>query len=359
MNKGKSLIKRRLQFIVFAPVMLVLLCCSVLVGLDAFWNVPVEQMMPTIAAPFVSPVTDAITGGQQIPVQSRQELAHAVDTLLNLASHLVSLPFKMLFIVFLLTLAFIISRFSLKIAHAGFSLYRLLFQPQEIFSRLNIPGLHFNAQHQQTVNQLVASIVSLIVFTVAIFFSLAQFIDGTSLAVVGGLIATGVGFGARVMIGDLLAGGSNIFEDNFDVGEKIEIAHVTGKIDGVVELVTVRVAHIRAESGELFIIPHGEIRILRNFSRGQFSIANISFKVSAVDLEKVLALLTSMNEEVLEKFNDLRDTWRVISETGVLGRTTELTVICRARYGKGAELRLQMLEFIRERLDEAGIDLID
>jgi len=49
----------------------------------------------------------------------------------------------------------------------------------------------------------------------------------------------------------------------------------------------------------------------------------------------------------------------VISEAGVIGERTELTLVAKARYGKAAEMRPRLLALVHERLAEVGIALTD
>jgi small-conductance mechanosensitive channel len=72
-------------------------------------------------------------------------------------------------------------------------------------------------------------------FVVAALLSLGQFLSPESLALFAGLFTAAFSLSARPLIADMIAGIGFIFEDNFDVGEKIEIATATGKIEGVVE----------------------------------------------------------------------------------------------------------------------------
>jgi moderate conductance mechanosensitive channel len=351
-----QLFKRRLRAIVFGPIFLTLLFFSFLIGVDAFQSIFTKDSFTATVAPFMSPLAQALLSSNWVVAIPPIKTAQIPDDWLKLLFSVFSFPFRIIFIFMVFTLAFFISRFSGSMARWGFGLYRQLFQPREMLRKLRMPDMTvFNQEHRETVYHLVAGMISLFVFTVAAVVSLSQFMDAATLAVLGGLITTGIGFGARVMIGDLLAGISNIFEDSFNVGEKIEVVCITGPVSGVVEHVTVRVVFIRAESGELFIIPHGEIRIMRNFSRGNFSIANITFKIAAADLDETLMILDLLKDEAVAELPDLLPPWQIISKAGTLGTTTELTLVCKAPFGKGAELRLKLLDFIQKRLADRNI----
>ena len=157
---------------------------------------------------------------------------------------------------------------------------------------------------------------------------------------------------------DYLDGLSFIFEDTFAVGEKIELPGITA-VEGMIERINLRTTSVRAPSGELYVVPNGEIRTVRNFSRGKFSVANITLKISAADLGDAIALLETLGGEAVILLPNLIEPWQVISPEGVIGQYTELTLIAKARFGKAAEMRPRLLNLVQEKMVEAGISLSD
>jgi len=208
-------------------------------------------------------------------------------------------------------------------------------------------------ERQRTLHDLLSSTIGFIAYLFASIFVLGLFVDTTTLVWVLGLLSAGFGLGARPLISDFLTGIGFIFEDTFDVGEKVEILGV----EGVIEKINLRTTFIRAPSGELYVIPNGEIRTIRNFSRGRFSTSNVTLKIAATDLQKTLALLEGLRQEAAETLPDLLEPWQVISQSGQIGEAIELTLLVKTRFGKGAESRPRLLAFIHQRLAEAEIKL--
>jgi len=174
-----------------------------------------------------------------------------------------------------------------------------------------------------------------------------------------GLFSAAFGLGARPLLADFLTGVGFMFEDTFDVGEKVELVGLGGGVEGVVEAVNLRTTLIRAPTGESFTVPNGEVRIVRNFSRGRFSMANITLKTAAEDLPRALALLQAIGEEAVTMLPNLLEPWQVISETGAIGKQTELTLITKTKFGKAAEMRPRLLAYVNEEFARAGISLSD
>lgn len=293
-----------------------------------------------------------------------------LDNLLGPSSQLLasvlSLPFKAIFIGAVFLLAFVIHRLAWHIA--GGLLQSSMWSRVFLWSSNRLKSSRFGldmaeagmrTERQHTIHHLVASTISVAAFVVAALLSLGQFLSAESLALFAGLFTAAFSLGARPLIADMLAGMSFIFEDNFDVGEKVEIASPTGPIEGVVESMNLQITLVRAPSGELYVVPNSEIRILRNFSRSRFSTAHIKLKLATVDLDRALPLLTELGSEALVLHSDLLESWQVISETGTAGAHTELTLLARANFGQAAELRPRLLALIQTRLTEAGITLAD
>ncbi len=210
----------------------------------------------------------------------------------------------------------------------------------------------------QTLHGLYANVITFIAFGLAVVLSLSLFVPSSTLLWVIGLFSAGFGLGARPIVSDFLTGIGFIFEDSFDLGEKVAFRGLPGgSIEGVVEAVNLRTTVIRAATGEPLTVPNGEIRVIRNYSRGRYSTANVSIKIHAADLDRALPLLETLAAEAVELLPNLLEPWLVISETGVIGEQTELTLLAKARFGNAAEMRPRLLLLVHERLEEAGIAL--
>ncbi|MBE0688942.1 MAG: mechanosensitive ion channel, partial [Anaerolineae bacterium] len=211
-------------------------------------------------------------------------------------------------------------------------------------------------ERQLTLQALIASAISSLAIIVATLLSLSLFVSLDSLIWVVGLFSAAFGLGARPFISDYLTGITFIFEDTFDVGDKIEIPTAPRAVEGVVEVVSLRTTRIRGMDGELYTIPNGDIRLMRNFSRGSFSMTTVKFSIPAPELKQTLTLLDNLKDEAMTLLPNLLEPWQIISESGVLGEQAELTIFAKARFGKGAELRTNLLALVQERLSDAAVE---
>ncbi len=216
-------------------------------------------------------------------------------------------------------------------------------------------GAVLKPERKQTLQDLIASGIRALALLVAVIASLGLFVDATTLVWMIGLFSAAFGLGARPLISDILTGVGFFFEDTFSVGEKVEIVGV----EGVIEAMNLRTTSMRAPTGELFIVPNGEIRTVRNFSRGRFSTTNITLKIAATDLLRALPLLEDLGIEAVSELPNLLEPWQVISEAGVIGQHTELTLLAKSRFGKAADMRPRLLSLVQERFEAAGISLVN
>ncbi|MDD4989704.1 MAG: mechanosensitive ion channel [Candidatus Pacebacteria bacterium] len=116
----------------------------------------------------------------------------------------------------------------------------------------------------ETLKKAFGSIFSTAIWTLAVLTLLPVF--GINIApVLAGLGVAGLALGlaAQTVIKDYIAGIFILLEDQYRVGEKVEVA---GKV-GYVEDFTLRRTVLKAEDGSLFYVPNSQIAITSNLKR--------------------------------------------------------------------------------------------
>lgn len=340
-------IKRRVLFILITPLL-------VLFGLAAL----VYFLLESAA---VDPVPLLIgLLGTRVPAET-----------LNTALNLLDFPLRIVFVIFVFVAAWLVSRISDRLAVWTLRITRFERQPAESQTvpvdesekRAEPPTGQASETlpggRQATVRQLLASLISVFAYTLAALLALTRFVDLANLAILVTVVSTALGFAARDYIGDLLNGISNIFENRFAIGDNIAVFRVGEAVEGVVENVTIRTLAIRTRGGELILVPQGEVRILRNYSRGAFSGTTVTCRVSADDLPDALSLLRHLAPDTPALLPDLIQPWTVVCKEGELATRSEITIHAKSLYGKGAGLRLQIMTLVAERFAAAGIKLFD
>ncbi|MDQ4075856.1 MAG: mechanosensitive ion channel family protein [Chloroflexota bacterium] len=207
----------------------------------------------------------------------------------------------------------------------------------------------------RTLEGLLSGLTSFIIISIAIIWGLLllDIAEASYLFPALGLFSAGFGLGARPLVSDYLAGITLLFEYSYAFGEKVEIMDVIG----TVEAVGIRTTVIRADSGELFVVPNGDVRVIRNFSRGTFSPASVRVTVAPRDLRATIAVLEQVAEEASEKYDELLvERPEIISETGELSDKTQLTLVAKARFTHGAELRRKLIADVHDALAAVQIE---
>ena len=78
-----------------------------------------------------------------------------------------------------------------------------------------------------------------------------------------GILGIALGFGAQSLVKDFLSGIFMIFEDQYGVGDVVDI----GEASGTVEAVSLRVTRLRDVNGTVWYVPNGEIVRVGNMSQ--------------------------------------------------------------------------------------------
>jgi moderate conductance mechanosensitive channel len=119
-------------------------------------------------------------------------------------------------------------------------------------------------QQTRTVAGVLYSAGSKIVWVVAILTALTEFgINVTPVAALAGLASLALGFGAQNLIRDIITGFYIVLEDQYVVGDTIQVGETVGRV----EHVTLRRTVVRDARGALVSISNGDIRTVGNLSR--------------------------------------------------------------------------------------------
>ena len=78
-----------------------------------------------------------------------------------------------------------------------------------------------------------------------------------------GVLGVAIGFGSQSLVRDFLSGTFILVEDQFGVGDIVDV----GEASGTVEAVSLRTTRLRAIDGTVWHVPNGEIRRVGNMSQ--------------------------------------------------------------------------------------------
>ena len=126
------------------------------------------------------------------------------------------------------------------------------------------PGSTRRVQRAKTVGTLLKSIVSGVVIAIAITMMLAELgLDIAPILASAGILGVALGFGSQTLVKDYLSGIFMIFEDQYGVGDVVDV----GEASGTVEAVSLRVTRLRDTNGTVWYVRNGEIIRVGNMSQ--------------------------------------------------------------------------------------------
>jgi len=150
-------------------------------------------------------------------------------------------------------------------------------------------------QQTRTLAGVLYGTGSKVVWFVALLTALDKFdINPIPALTLAGLGSVAIGFGAQNLVRDVITGFYILFEDQYAMGDTIQVGDTTGRV----EILTLRRTVLRDARGALVTIANGEIRTVSNLSR-DWSQAFVDIPISPeVSVEKVMNALEVAAAEV-------------------------------------------------------------
>lgn len=149
----------------------------------------------------------------------------------------------------------------------------------------------------KTVASLLKSITTIVVYSIATVMVLDVLgLPIAPLLTGAGVAGVAIGFGAQTLVKDFLSGIFMLLEDQYGVGDSIDV----GPASGTVESVGLRVTQLRDSSGTVWYVRNGEITRVGNHSQ-QWSKAVLDVTVTnPADLERAQQILSDQVAAVAE-----------------------------------------------------------
>ncbi|MEV0274095.1 mechanosensitive ion channel domain-containing protein [Hamadaea sp. NPDC050747] len=151
-------------------------------------------------------------------------------------------------------------------------------------------------QRAAAIGSVLRSFVTVTVFSIAGLMVLAELgINLTPLVAGLGIVGAALGFGAQSLVKDLIAGLFMLLEDQYGVGDTVDV----GDVVGVVEAVGLRTITIRDGQGVVWYVRNGEIIRVGNKSQGH-AVAIVDLPIGFAGVDEAVSVLRT----ALERFAD-------------------------------------------------------
>jgi len=153
-----------------------------------------------------------------------------------------------------------------------------------------------------TIYSLVLNISKYIIYLLAIGFVLTELgVNYTmyfaSLSVVG----LAIGFGSQGLVQDMVTGFFVVFEEQFNVGDMVEIPPHTG----IVEELGLRMTRLRNYLGQRVVIPNRNIAVVGNYVRGAQQVYLDIAVAPEAETARATELLERAGREIAGQFPDI------------------------------------------------------
>lgn len=210
----------------------------------------------------------------------------------------------------------------------------------------------------ETVGSVLSSVVTAVVWSLAAMIVLGEFdIDLAPLIAGAGIVGVALGFGAQTIVRDFLSGLFMLIEDQFGVGDVIDVGETTGTVENV----SLRTTTLRDVKGTMWHVPNGEIHRVANKSQ--------IWARALLDIEVAYESDLRLAEGVIQKAaNDMWDhaDWggdELLERPEVWGVQSlgadgvAIRVVAKTKPAVQWEVERELRLRIKEALDTAGIEI--
>jgi small-conductance mechanosensitive channel len=149
------------------------------------------------------------------------------------------------------------------------------------------------------------------------------------------VVGLAVGLGAQSLVNDVVSGFFILFENQYLVGDYVQI----GDANGIVESVDIRVTHVRDGQGKVYIIPNGQIKGVISYSKSYVNaVVDLTVPISS-DLESVFRSMAEAGRLLRQAHRE------VLADTHITGvvdlNTTQMTVRAVTKVRPGSHVHMQ------------------
>lgn len=158
-------------------------------------------------------------------------------------------------------------------------------------------------QRITALTSVLRSVLTFVIFLIAGFLILGEIgLEIGPLLAGAGIIGVALGFGAQSLVKDFLSGLFILVEDQFGVGDIVDLDQQTS---GTVEAVSLRTTRLRAVDGTVWYVPNGDISRVGNKSQ-HWSRALLDIDVAyETDIEHAKSVIKQVADGLWQERDDI------------------------------------------------------
>jgi small conductance mechanosensitive channel len=210
-------------------------------------------------------------------------------------------------------------------------------------------------QRIEALTSVLRSLITFTVYTIAMFMILGEVgINLGPLLAGAGILGVALGFGSQSLVKDFLSGVFILVEDQFGVGDIVDL---DGQTSGVVDAVSLRTTRLRAVDGTLWHVPNGEIRRVGNKSQ-HWSRALIDLEVAYdTDLDHAEAVIAQVAEELAAEDGDVIEQPEVWGVEALGAHGIAIRLVVKTRPSEQFRVSRELRRRIKAAFDREGIEI--
>lgn len=257
------------------------------------------------------------------------------------ADKILKVMWVLLSIVIILILQKIVSKIALKVI-------------DRIFNEHESEKFKLDFNRMKTLKGVINSVISYVIYFVAAIMIFDQIgIEIGPLIAAAGVGGLAIGFGAQNLVRDIITGFFILFENQFTVGDYINIDDKSG----IVEEVALRITKIRDFNGELHIIPNGSISRVTNKCRGSMrALVEIGIAYEE-NIDKAIAVLEQECEDIIKHIPNIVEGPKVLGVTNLGDSDVVITVIAQTKPMEQWNMERIMRKRFKEAFDRNNIEI--
>ena len=207
---------------------------------------------------------------------------------------------------------------------------------------------------KKTIERLLHNCMNYILYFFLVYWLLSILgVPVSSLIAGAGLAGVALGLGAQGFLSDVVNGFFILLEDQFEVGDSVEV----GAITGLVSTMGIRTTQIRGFDGTLHFIPNRNITIVSNKSRGDMR-AQIDIPVyTSTDINKVTSIIQQVNKDNIENYPEIIGSPNIIGLTSKPSGQLVFRVDIFTKNGQQVHIYAEFLKLYHEALNKEKVDL--
>jgi moderate conductance mechanosensitive channel len=210
-------------------------------------------------------------------------------------------------------------------------------------------------QRITALTSVLRSVATFTIFAIAGLLILGE--AGADLAPLlagAGVLGIALGFGSQALVKDFLSGLFILVEDQFGVGDIVDL---DGQTAGTVEAVSLRTTRLRSVDGTVWHVPNGDISRVGNRSQ-HWSRALLDIDISyETDIDHAKAVIQRVANELWHERDDILEEPQVWGVESLGPHSVVIRLVVKTRPSNQYRVSRELRQRLKEAFDAEGIEI--